>query len=148
MAESVGGGPSAAGDAGPSAGGTPALIRREEARRNGGRKDAAEWARRRWGDEEDAGVVVPLHDEMGLVKVVWLHFRFQRLRGVQDRENPEERWRGSGGGCRRGSGGSEWRRRRVGGGWGLAGEVEVPEILRLRRWRAQAPLRLSLVHEE
>ena len=90
--KSVGGGLSAAGDAGPSAGGTPALICREEARRNGGRKDAAEWARRRWGDEEDAGVVVPLHDEVGLVKVVRLHFRLRGLRGVRDREDPEERW--------------------------------------------------------
>ena len=84
VVESFGGGPSAAGDAGPSAGGTPALIRQEEARRNGGRKDAAEWARRRWGDEEDAGVVVSLYDEMGFVEVVRFHFRLRRLRGVRD----------------------------------------------------------------
>ena len=86
---------------------------------------------------------------MCFVGGVRLHFRLWGLRGVRDREDPEERWRGGGGGCRRGSGRREWRRRRVGGGRGLAGEVEVvPEIRRLRRWRAQAPLRLSLVHEE
>ena len=69
----VGGGPSAAGDAGPSAGGTPAL-RREETRRDRCCEDAAQRSRRRRGDEEDRRVGVAVDDEVGLVrKVVGLH---------------------------------------------------------------------------
>ena len=77
----IGGGPSAAGDAGPSAGGTPALVRREEARGDRCREGAAQRSRRRRGDEEDCRVVVTVDDEVGLVrKVVGLHFRVRRFR--------------------------------------------------------------------
>ena len=129
----------------------PPLVRRREARWDGRREDAADRARWRRGDEEDAGVVVPVYDEMGLVRVVRFHFRLRGRRRVRDREDPEERRRGGGGGgCRRGRRMRGWRRRRVGGVRGLAGEVEgFPEVHRLRRWHGpQAPLRLSLVHEE
>ena len=128
----------------------PPLVRRREARWDGCREDAADRARRGRGDEEDAGIVVSVHDEVGLVWVVRFHLRFRGFRGVRDREDPEEWRRGGGGGCRCGRRMRGWRRRRVGGVRGLAGEVEgFPEVHRLRRWHGpQAPLRLSLVHEE
>ena len=54
----------------------PPLVRGREARRDRRRKDAADRARRRRGDEEDAEVVIREYDEMGLVEIVRLHFRF------------------------------------------------------------------------
>ena len=66
----------------------PPLIRRGEARRNRCREDAANRARRGRGDEEDAGIVVSVHDEVGLVWVVRFHLRFRGFRRVRDREDP------------------------------------------------------------